>query len=142
MAIRQQESATLRILPPILTFKNSPTCIPSIGIIELHNLSGEELQVLSMESDNSAFHPALFKPLAVPAKGSSTVQVIYLPRVAGDAEATITVTTSAGESLYRTSATAVANAYRLHPFVGTKIPVGPPSLSFRPIESSCPSPFL
>ena len=84
----------------------------------------DELQIFSISSDNAQFHPAMFKPQVLPPQGRATIQIIYLPRVVGDVEGTLTISTSAGDVLYAIRAQAVANPYRLHPFVGTKIPAG------------------
>lgn len=50
--------------------------------------------------------------------------MIFLPRVVGSVEGTLTISTSAGDISYPIRAHAVPNPYRLHPFVGTKIPAG------------------
>jgi hypothetical protein len=54
------------------------------------------------------------------------ITVIYLPRTIGTLNASLTVETSVGGFLIPLSGTAVANQYRLHPFVGATVPIGVP----------------
>lgn len=115
----------VEVVPRLLVFKNSPICIPSIGTIEVVNTAEDaELQVLSIESDDSQFHPAFIKPIMVPPGERTAVQVLYLPRFVGQVEAELTVSTSAGHAVVFMDAFAIKNPYGLHSFVGTKLPTG------------------
>jgi len=130
----------LRVSPPVLIFKHSPTCIPAVALIDLENAGLEgEVQVLSISSDQPQFHPAMFKPHVLPPGSRTQVQIIYLPRSAGDSEGTLTIATSEGDLKYSIQASAVPNPYRLHPLVGTKVPAGVlysrPVIIFNPSET-------
>ena len=124
----------------MLIFKHSPTCIPAVALIDLENAGLEgEVQVLSISSDQPQFHPAMFKPHVLPPGSRTQVQIIYLPRAAGDSEGTLTIATSEGDIKYSIQASAVPNSYRLHPLVGTKVPAGVlysrPVIIFNPSET-------
>ena len=54
------------------------------------------------------------------------ITVIFLPRDARVINATLTVETSAGGFLVPMHGVGVANVYKLHPFVGAKVPIGVP----------------
>mmetsp|Transcript_28777 Transcript_28777/g.37158 ORF Transcript_28777/g.37158 Transcript_28777/m.37158 type:complete len:2600 (+) Transcript_28777:19-7818(+) len=116
----------VQIEPSILSFKNSPTCIPTVSLIDILNIhENEELHILGISSDNSQFHPAMFKPQVLPPDGRATIQIIYLPRnVGSEINGKLTISTSFGDIIYLIEATAITNPYRLHPFIGTKIPAG------------------
>lgn len=117
---------SIQIEPSQLIFKNSPTCIPSISMIDILNIhETEELQILSIKSDNSQFHPAIFKPQVLLPEGRASIQIIYLPRnIGSNIECKLTIMTSFGELIYLIQASAINNLYHLHPFIGTKIPSG------------------
>jgi len=119
-------SHVLRLEPSVLTFRNSPICIPATSFIEISNPSGatDELQVLSITSDDPQFHPGVVKPIVLQPGARTSVRVVYLPRSVGQVEATLTISTSAGELFYPIEALAVKNPYGLHSFVKTKIPAG------------------
>ena len=78
----------------------------------------------AITSDDEQFHPAMFKPEVLLPGGSTTIQVIFLPRTVGAVDASLTLSTSAGDSVYAIQAHAVPNPYRLHPFTGAKVPLG------------------
>ena len=92
-------------------------------------------QVYAITSDDEQFHPAMFKPEVLLPGGSTTIQVIFLPRTVGAVDASLTLSTSAGDSVYAIQAHAVPNPYRLHPFTGAKVPLG---LTYsHPIYAEC-----
>ena len=54
------------------------------------------------------------------------ITVIFLPRIPGELNATLTIETSVGGFVISLFGKAIANPYRLHPFVGARVPIGVP----------------
>ena len=54
------------------------------------------------------------------------ITVIFLPRIPGELNATLTIETSVGGFVIPLFGKAIANPYRLHPFVGARVPIGVP----------------
>ena len=69
-------------------------------------------------------HPTFSHPTFITPPTTPPPPPPFRPRVVGSVDASLTISSSAGDLAYEIHAEAVANPYRLHPFVGTKIPAG------------------
>lgn len=110
--------------PAVLTYTNSPVCIPSVAEFLIDNTQDHDIQLYAVISDNTQFHPVLFQPQTLPSQHSLTVQLLFLPYYVESTNSTLTVSSSEGETYYTVRGSAVGNAYQLHPFVGNRIPSG------------------
>ena len=104
--------------PPLLTYSNCPVCIPTVSEFVIDNLFDYDVQLYSVVSDNTQFHPVMFQPQNLPAQHSLTLQLLFLPYFVEETNATLTFSSSEGDIVYHVVGTAVNNEYLVHPFVG------------------------
>lgn len=116
----------IQFRPDYLIFNNSPICIPSTADFEIINTGDEKVEVYSIDSYNSLFHPVLFQPQSIPSHSSIHLQVYFLPYYLEVALGEFRIVTSKGEFTYGVEGHTAANPYKLTPFVANKGSIGIP----------------
>lgn len=107
--------------PAKLLFDHSPTCIPSIAQFEVHNLFQWSIDIYAIQSRDPQFHPILFQPQSIPPENGLVIQVLFLPNFMDLVPGELLIETSEGVFSYKLEGRAVANPYRLHPFLANKV---------------------
>lgn len=119
--------AALELHPPILRYSNTFVCIPKISTIDItNNDDDDDIMLFSIASNDTQFHPVLFRPQAVPPKHTLSIQILFLPYFTHAVEALLYINTSFGDITYRIVGDSAENPYRLHPLIGYRIPSGVP----------------
>jgi hypothetical protein len=116
----------IQFRPDYLIFNNSPICIPSTAEFEIINTGEEKVEVYSIDSYNSLFHPVMFQPQSIASHRSIHVQVYFLPYYLEVALGEFRIITSKGEFTYGVEGHTAANPYKLTPFVANKGSIGIP----------------
>ena len=118
----------LTFSPQVLRYESSPVCIPKVSTftITYNGVTDDDIQLISIAADNPQFYPVMFQPQPLSSMNSIQIRILFLPFYAQPAEATLTISTSLGDFEYTIEGAPAYNAYRLHPFVGYKIPSGVP----------------
>ncbi len=110
--------------PESLTFLNCPVSIARTAEFSVENRFNFDLQLYSVTSDNSQFHPILFHPQTIPPQQAAVIQLLYLPCFQETVFAELRISTSQGDYSYSLQGQSVRNPYGLHPFMGNKVPMG------------------
>jgi hypothetical protein len=112
--------------PEVLRYIDSPVCIPSMADFSLTNTHNEDIQLLSVMSDDTQFYPVLFQPQNLKVNSSISIQLLFLPYYVDSSEATLTIVSSIGKHIYKIYGRSVGNPYHLHPLTGFRVPAGVP----------------
>lgn len=112
--------------PEFLRYVDSPVCIPSMADFSLTNAHKEDIQLLSVISDDTQFYPVLFQPQSLKVNTSISIQLLFLPYYVDSSEATLTIVSSIGKHIYKIYGRSVGNPYHLHPLTGFRVPAGVP----------------
>lgn len=84
----------------------------------------EELLIISVSSESPSFYTSFYRPLAIAPGKEFALEVVFLPRAVNAVESSVTIHTSAGNFVLQVSGRGIPNPYKVHPFVGIKVPVG------------------
>lgn len=114
----------LSFQPAVLSYVDSPVCIPTVSEFVISNAFDYDVQLYSVVSDNTQFHPVMFQPQVLPSHHSLSVQLLFLPYFVEQSNATLTFSSSVGDIQYTVRGSAVKNDYLIHPFVGHRLPAG------------------
>lgn len=120
------KSNALLFRPARLLFSSTPICIPSISEFEIINPKDIDVELYAVESLNTQFQSVMFQPQTIPALGNAIVPVIFLPYILTASSTELKVNSSLGVYHYKIEGIAVANPYRLHPFLFAPGVVGHP----------------
>lgn len=110
--------------PAKLSFINAPALLPTVSEFTITNLNEEEINIISVVSNSTQFHPVMFQSQILQPSRSLTMQLMFLPYYVETIDSILTVFTSMGNHHYNLKGSAVANPYRLHAFLGHRIPAG------------------
>ena len=117
----------VRMEPASLSYGPRPLCIAAVETVDIINVDDDnDVAVTSISTDNVHFHLTAIQQTTVPPGGRLSVTVIFLPRLLGKVEGTLSVETSAGNFFYRMTASGSPNAYSINPFLGAKVPTSSP----------------
>ncbi|XP_022100300.1 transmembrane protein 131-like isoform X2 [Acanthaster planci] len=131
LGLYKQWDLDLSLQPPMLDFGEHAIGMPELATVQVFNSHPENmLRMLSISGSTPHFHCSFFQDKVVPPGGNTTFEIVFLPRVAGNAENTIFIHTSAGTCPYQVFGVGVPNPYRLRPFVGAKVPI---NTSYSPL---------
>ena len=125
-SLESHSDGALMFSPSVLKYESSPVCIPQVSTFTITNTLDVNVQLTSISADNPQFYPVLFQPQPLAAKKSIQIRILFLPFYAQASGATLSVSTSLGIFEYAIEGAPAYNAYRLHPFVGYRIPSGVP----------------
>lgn len=118
------DESRLVFQPAVLSYVNSPVCIPTVSEFVINNTFDYDVQLFSVVSDNTQFHPVMFQSQVLPSQQSLAVQLLFLPYFVEQTNATLTFSSSIGDISYSVQGAAVKNDYLIHPFVGHRLPAG------------------
>ncbi|XP_038063228.1 transmembrane protein 131-like [Patiria miniata] len=131
LGLYKQWDLDLTLHPPMLDFGEHAIGMPEIATVRVFNPHPENtLRMLSISGSTPHFHCSFFQDKVVPPGGNTTFEIVFLPRVPGNAENTIFIHTSAGTCPYQVFGVGVPNPYRLRPFLGAKVPI---NTSYSPL---------
>eukprot|EP00850_Spirogloea_muscicola_P002213 SM000008S22302 [mRNA] locus=s8:971068:977536:- [translate_table: standard] len=102
-----------------------PLCWPYERTVTLANVGATPLELRSaaVAGGNAQFWVAGFEPRSLPVGERAAVNVAFLPRVLGNAEATLVVQSSAGDILLPLRGTGVVSPYGVAPLSRLSVPV-------------------
>ncbi|XP_067136144.1 transmembrane protein 131 isoform X2 [Centruroides vittatus] len=119
--------------PPSLDFHSHPVGMPHMEHVVVRNLSPDtSIHMLSISGSTRHFHCSFFQEKVIPPGGNTTFDVVFLARQEGSVENTLFIHTSLGSFKYQVIANGSPNPYRLHPFLGVRMPL---NSSYTPIIS-------
>eukprot|EP01088_Endostelium_zonatum_P018590 TRINITY_DN601_c0_g1_i2.p1 TRINITY_DN601_c0_g1~~TRINITY_DN601_c0_g1_i2.p1 ORF type:complete len:1977 (-),score=611.23 TRINITY_DN601_c0_g1_i2:44-5974(-) len=132
---------TVIITPPYIDFKERPVCMASVENINIINTSDqEELHLFSLQTESLHFHASFFKQSVILPGQNTTVSIVFLPRSTGLVEHFVVIQSNIGELPYKVYGQGVTNPYRIHPFLGAKVPAdvmySPPIELYNPHDDT------
>ncbi|XP_071786597.1 transmembrane protein 131-like [Asterias amurensis] len=131
LGLYKQWSLDLSLQPPMLDFGEHAIGMPEIATVRVFNPHPENtLRMLSISGSTPHFHCSFFQEKVVSPGSNTTFEIVFLPRVPGNAENTIFIHTSAGTCPYQVFGVGVPNPYRLRPFLGARVPI---NTSYSPL---------
>lgn len=121
-----KSSKGLLFHPKMLEYGSSPVCIPTVSSFTITSSLDVDVELNSISADNPQFYPVLFQPQTLARRESVMIRILFLPFYTETASATLKISTSIGDYEYNIVGAPAYNSYRLHPFVGYRIPSGVP----------------
>ena len=112
--------------PQILEYGSSPVCIPTVASFSISSTLDMDVELISISADDPQFYPVVFQSQTLGRRETVTIRILFLPFSAQAASATLTISTSIGVYQYSVVGAPAYNSYRLHPFVGYRVPSGVP----------------
>jgi hypothetical protein len=126
-------SFDLSFFPDRLNFNDSPLCIASVSEFTIVNSGKVSVEILSISSSDSQFHPLFFRKELLHPNTSLSVQAFFLPYFEQPFKSTFFINNSLGDQLiYSVEGKGVPNPFRVKPFLSNRALVGS-SFPFYPI---------
>lgn len=59
----QANPVNVNVQPPVLVFKDTPICIPTVALIDVvNNFADRSVRLLGITAQHPQFYPAMFQP--------------------------------------------------------------------------------
>jgi hypothetical protein len=84
----------------------------------------KELVISSISHDSSLFQLKFYRPITLPPKGNTSIEIVLVGRSTGAFESQIVLVTSCGSFVVELAGVMTPNPYRISPFMSVKVPVG------------------
>jgi hypothetical protein len=124
---------TISFQPERLNFKDSPLCIASVAEFTIVNSGKFSVEILSISSTDSQFHPLFFRKEHLLPNTSFSVQAFFLPYFERTFKSSFLINNSLGEQLvYSVEGNGIPNPFRVKPFLHNRALAGS-AFPFYPI---------